>query len=231
MSAEIDVRTERAVASVGTWRDDARDWMRLWLWIATFVASMVVFAAAAEVFGDYGRGYFIGNDFVVDAILAGLYFVGFLTTCLIISLALRLRTGWTHFVGPFVCVSLAFAGAFGSIELYFQHQVDVCIARANAVVEAIKAYESKHGRSPRGLAELYPEFIGTREPEKLLEFDPILGFYPPFPSDAPSAGQWSLRTFDFLNPIHLEYVGSLEPRPLSGTERRVGDWIVAARQF
>ena len=112
------------------------------------------------------------------------------------------------------------------IRSQFDSMVAGSVARAQKVVDAIRAFEVIHGHAPSQLSELAPEFLPS-DPTLLYENGPAL-YYEPASEERPvPMGRWSIVPYP-VETIELEYSPKRLGREPWPPQRRVGDWLVAA---
>jgi hypothetical protein len=222
-------------ASIPTDEDAARACARAELrgavWIGVVLAGFFgVFCPAAKTVSDFERGYFYGSDFEEFAVVSLVLLAGWLLLCALSDLVRRLGISMHEFLAAWLVQLCFIAAGYAAIGFTFDRMVERSLERAQAVVEAIQAFERRHGVAPCSLDELYPEFTQEKEPARLFEWAPYLDYELREQDGTRAVGGWRLRTFSIMNPIDLEYVPGSDPRPLSPGERRVGDWILTARR-
>jgi hypothetical protein len=114
---------------------------------------------------------------------------------------------------------VAVTSGFGAIR-WTRHSVcrDV-VARAQAVVNAIRAFEEDHGRPPHRIEELEPAYLADASPD-LLRWGATLHY-----RVDPQTNSWTIGG-GFEPMVSIEYDPNRLKSDLRRGEQRFGDWII-----
>lgn len=194
----------------------------------TCVAIAMLVGAVGPVLGEldqFSGGYFIGNDYPIQAILPTICLTTLLVVFAIVNWILHLGVSWRTFAFGLLLHLTTVAAGLGVMHLTFWSMVHGSVARAQAAVDAIHAFERARGYAPCGLKELVPDFM-PRDPTLLYEDGPTLNYMLGRPLLHSAPGAWTIQQ-DPFEKIRLEYAPEKPGRVLASDERRMGDWIVS----